>query len=413
MAGENHCIFGLELGGDSWIYIDPDQKPWLVKLDYVGLSQWRLSFTAFGIIGAKTAGIAQYAIVLVKNTENGDYMQIDDILPDGSRALIVSFDLEDYVRVGYQDEVNFSRWVRSGFEISISGTPPNALVSATIIVTEAAADGDLGKNYDFPIVNLNGVDYAPSGWDKTWNRNRTVGICYQNGIATKVLLSVEYSMNMESTLTPIDIPSKTADCHYQSSGTGYVRLEIGDFHLDFHGTSYVTGVWHVVNGYAGSIINGVHDDSHNEPTTTITTPLFSGSGNYSPNVYMGIEGTNLLLPSMLGAVVFQPYITYDKNNKALLASSTIENSLHSASKSGGAIYPVRLANGLYGLAVTRTDEGWKNIIKTDLYGLIHADGVETAANLQKTNIDACFNASRHQVTGEIATQVGGLSLCFR
>lgn len=132
ISGYNRVIFGVELNSLSWLYIAPDGSVW--RVDYNN-GAGSLAFTRFGDFDHPAAGAVQIATVGTTNTEYNT--RCLDVTATGDQAIISS----EIGTIYQQASRGVPNILRGVFLIAITGTPPNASATWTVLADEDACQG--------------------------------------------------------------------------------------------------------------------------------------------------------------------------------------------------------------------------------------------------------------------------------
>lgn len=136
LSGPRHRIYGVNLGFHRWLYVAPDKSVWKCALSYDPASgSVSVNFVRFGDF---TPGALENESTETASHGTGitlaEYWMIDDISITGDEVLLTSFRAEEPPFNGLNAGI---RVCRGGARINISGTPPDATVTATEMVSTA------------------------------------------------------------------------------------------------------------------------------------------------------------------------------------------------------------------------------------------------------------------------------------
>lgn len=130
--GSQHILYGVALNELSWLYIADDETVWRVQ--YANGSG-DLTFTRFGLLGEDPAAVAQ--TISLSGTDTGYITRCLDLTATGSKALIGST-VESVYYMASRAAANILGGV---YLIEISGTPPAASATFTVLADEEACRG--------------------------------------------------------------------------------------------------------------------------------------------------------------------------------------------------------------------------------------------------------------------------------
>lgn len=145
MSGLLHRISGVNLGGEDdrttegehlgwkrWLYVDPDKVVWVATMSFTPASgSVRVDFTRFGDFRPEATPDDCYETAsLGTGMGSPPYWMIDDISPSGDCVLVTTF-YYDPTSDPLQVAMSGKRFCYGGFRVNVSGTPPDATVSAT------------------------------------------------------------------------------------------------------------------------------------------------------------------------------------------------------------------------------------------------------------------------------------------
>lgn len=364
MAGSSHALYGVALGNDKWIYIDSGGLAWLATLTLnIGTGAGSVAFRRFGVFPDDGAGVVQAATFTISGTLAGNAVRIDDIAPDGSGVAIVTATLfEEWPGNGAIKTQGY-RDIGGAFEIVISGDPPSASVTATLIANATQAAGSTFDTLSRSSTNVSGT---------FGHQNKLYGLVYIDGVVEKVLRRFESSGDTTVTLFPV------------GSDTGFSGIGHWDFEYELAlktGTITLSGYSdHTKSGIVGqggdssysSVLSGTNGFSYSE--TLVASPsvdevpredfLFTNAGD-TDNYFFPLTGPDDVV----------------------------------------ALWPLRLANGLYGLTRFRINATTYNFTGKYLDGLLTPTGAEAGA--LSTSVDTTlFFGSRQPVSGNVVINAG-------
>ncbi len=391
MAGRNHCIFGRVLGENRWIYIDNAGTPWLVTLTFnVSVATGAVTFKRFGVFPDPGFGIEQTFNFAMAGPFGGSQWQIDDINSTGAGILVVTHEPNDFwpstsgmVTPGYRD-------VGGAFELSISGIPPAAIVSATQLANVSQAAGSPIDTRQISSTVIGTLTIHVSNVGRHGHQGKLVGYCYDAGSAVPVTRS--FWTDQTSYSSPSAVQDTTfIDYTVNGSANHTYQIAIGSAVISLSATETWSGSGRVDTQY---------DPPSNVSGHKTFTSVLSGFGGFN----FSFDGDTP--------------VSYQAND-GLLFSDAGDTDNYVIPTSGGdgstvAIWPKRLANGLYGLCRSVFNFNTYVFSETLLTGVLSPIG-QISADYSSTDDGASGRGSRHPVSGEISIEfdASNTALCYR
>ena len=381
IAGDNHCLYEKQLGNDRWIYVYGSGDCWLAQLSLnIGTGAGSVSFRRFGVM-PETGAVVQTATFSLTGPFSGDEFKIDDINDTGSGVLVVvSTPVDEWAYPTSAVKTFGCRNIGGGFEITISGVPPSATVTATQIASSTEAAGSSVDTLSRTHVVTNNVDTIVSVTGDFGHSNKLFGLCYGDSGPLQVLRSFSATVNSSSSVTDM-YPENYID----HTGTGHAdheyTLTIGTNSLTLTGSSDWTKSGRV--GFeAGVKVNHGGDLSFTRE----------------------LQGTNGFTWTQ---TLTDNYSVWDDAGEDWIFEddgSTDNYALPTETPVGlVAIWPQRLANRLYGLARysynpnTYTFEGnWLN-------GAVSPSGT-TSIDISSSSASGRFFGTRHPVSETVVIE---------
>lgn len=356
----------------------------------IGSRSGSIDFRRFGLFPDDGNGVVQTAVFGLAGPFNGSQWQIDDILPVGSGALIVTHEPNDFwpsesgmVTPGYRD-------VGGAFELTISGIPPAAAVTANQLANASQA---LGTSIDTRAIassTIATVNIHVSNVGRHGQLDRLHGYCYAGGVATPVLRS--FWTDQESHSTPTAVPNTTF-IDYTVNGTADYTYQIK---IDAQ-TITLTGheQW---SGY-GRIDYQYQTPSHISGHKTFTSSL-AGFGGFS----FTFDGDTTVSYQANDGLLFTD--AGDTDNYLIPTGDGLSPTV--------AIWPARLANGLFGLC--RATFNFNNYVFSGInISAVVSPYEVTTAEFSSTDDGSAARATRHPETGLVVIEFDStnLALCYR
>ncbi|MBI2278207.1 MAG: hypothetical protein HYU74_12705 [Dechloromonas sp.] len=154
MYGRQHCLYGKPIGAQSWIYIDPDSKPWHATLA-VSAGTLTVTFKRFGVFGAAAeTHTASLAITVPANS----VVEIDDIDSAGRQLALVAREIMVDYYPAFDFKIPHHIWL---FTIAGPVTAP----------TMVLIDKDTGTEINESITDTGGPIY----WYKQFSTGAVTG----------------------------------------------------------------------------------------------------------------------------------------------------------------------------------------------------------------------------------------------
>ena len=310
LAGGNRRLYGHALGPRTWVYCAADGSRWHCALS--GPSLPTITFKEFGRVPGSNTGPVQFAAVAVESPiERGEYFPryfvIDDVNSDGSEIIVCT---------GYHWTMGMDlgvtaahRWSYYLYRVAISGTPPAAVVTLTLVSDSVFGSMGYQYNNNYESYGVHALrndstsemlyvaatpDYVQpagysalaffslpintaSGWDE-W----TIGGCYVANVFTPVVLRKEYVVSETYTYLPITTPDSGIEYQGTFSAEVALQITIGSQVLrsvitdssPYSGIRTVSGLGDQTNAVSDgtALVDGV---------LSISAPLTVSSGNYT------------------------------------------------------------------------------------------------------------------------------------
>lgn len=388
MSGPNHCLYGQALGADSWVYVTGAGVAWLCKMAFnVATRSGSVTFRRFGVFPDDGAGVVQTATFSLPGPFDGSAWQIDDIKPDGSGVLVVTYEPVDSWTF-YNIQTTGHRRCGGAFEVIVSGSPPAASVAAAQLKTASQASGQSVDTRAYTHATVNGVSIVTSNVGRVGHFDRLAGYCYSAGAALPVLRSLW--SDQESYSSPSAPSTSLVDYTVNGQADHYYKVSIGSQALQITGRTSWAG--------SGQVEAGSYPPPHLSGNLTHTTTL-DGHAGYTYT----FSGPTVVSYQAADSWIFTE--AGDTDNYFIAAAS---------SGPTVAIWPRRLGNGLYGIARYQRNLATGDFAGTWLTGIVHPGGT-VAVELSSTNTSTKFYATRHPVTGDIQTRASddGTRVCWR
>lgn len=391
MSGQNHCIYGVALGENSWLYIDAAGAAWLAAMTFnVATGVGSVAFKRFGVFPDDGAGVVQTASFSVSGPFSGSAWQIDDIKSGGDGVLVVAFEPYDvWPGVSGMATAGF-RDVGGALELTISGTPPAAIVSAVQLADQSQAGGEYVDTRVTTSVLMGTLSIKTSNVGRNGHSNKLFGYCYSAGVATPVLRSLW--SDQESYSSPVDAGGFLVDYTTSGEAEHVYEIKIGTQVLQITGHT----------DWAGS---GRIDRSYDPPLHLSGHLVFNGVVNGHAGFTYAFDDDAVNSFQAQDSWIFTD--AGDTDNYTVWTHGTSDPTM--------AIWPKRLGNGLYGLCRYQRDLVTNAFGGTHLSGVISPAGVTAANASNLTNDGAEARASRQPVDGSIHYQLtaDGSNVCWR
>lgn len=410
MSGTNHCLFGVALGKDQWIYVDNNGDSWLAKLRFdIATRAGNIDFTRFGVLPGAAPAVVQTVSFSVSGQIGGTEWAIDDINATGGGVAIVTFDIVENLSFRAFVTLTGNRNIRGAFELVLSGNPPGAVVAPAMIASEIDAAGEyfdsgegnlVYQEFTWPDGPVSFV--IPVSDNRTSeHRNKLLGVAYKGGVASKFLRTLTGVSGLSASAAPVgswlDSPNLANFSQVMTCYTEY-KITFGGDEIKITASINFSKSGQLAIDYMGADRPVEYDTSTAESLTLDGT---TSTRNYLVSIPNNIGGSGSVSSGFGHWSGLADYLgllrTPAGGNEEMI------------------LWPQRLGNGLFCLAMSTIqsppNQDFNVFVKTAVSHSISPSGV-TFPNLSSTSQSAVFRGSRQPVSGLVTVAVND-AVCYR
>lgn len=434
ISGPCHRLYGVNLGFNRWLYVDPNKTVWMCTLIYVPSDgDVSVTFTRFGNFLAD-AEPDEVTIEESHGSGMGAVAKwiIDDISPTGDTVLVTLYDIPQTPFSEVYTPLSGGRNCKGGIKIEISGAPPDATLTVTVMVLpddvtttehsdsraihfgfyrssaygmDAPIDDFASDSISWSYPNTPPSDPDPPGYDpdtenpwRIWNADteRTfedaettmIGLAFDGtGSACVVSVRLSWSSTTSFTLSPhVETGNDPSDSYYYDrdttvSDTYSCQIKFGD---DVAGE--ITGSFSLVL------------ETVNLPIETHGTPLGWSHDYTSSYDFFGQTGTCQAGFSDIDPEPF--YLGFEPVfSGAYCEGLELDTDTNYLTAKLFRLFISRLGNGLFGAVVTTSADNFSTVSSVNYNGVASRSGFDSGVTT--TGAIGEHFATCHPVTGVI------------
>lgn len=435
ISGPCHRLYGVNLGFNRWLYVDPDKTVWLCTLIYIPADgDVSVTFKRFGNF---LADATPDEVTIEESHGSGmggvDKWIIDDISPIGDTVLVTLYDIPQTPFPEAYVPLSGVRNCKGGIKIEISGAPPDAVLTLTVMVWEAdtntkshaetwseeylfyrssvlgqdfpidefASDTQTWSYPDSPPDPLTGPEIDPET-ENPWRQGHyfsshtledvdstMIGLAFdENGAACVVRGVLTISSSMSASATPhVETGQVTDDSYYYNRSI--TQADDLVCQINFGGTAMMT-----INGDFNLSL-----DAANMPIETHGTPLdpvYESSSEYD---FFGVADTCPVVTGLNDPENYYVGFTgvFDEGYGQ---AYTIDTETNYYTNKVARLFFNRLGNGLFGAVITTSDDNFATLSAVNYNGVASRSGFDSGVTT--TGAIGEHFATCHPVTGVIA-----------